>query len=189
MHFVHGGTAAFSSALKARPSAHLQGDIASSDQHALASTSPVREPHVRRSVRIDPGRSISRTPAATFRGVRSLCAVVVISVAVVGCASDIEPYAVSNLDDDLIFLSVSCAHDLRADLTETRDEVRIENLRGRVENGDCLSVVSIPLETPLGDRTIVVNGDAWVELSATCGYGTLGSPDLDFEGCEPITSP
>ena len=56
---------------------------------------------------------------------------------------------------------------LSLDVSETGDEVRVDNVSGEFIDGDCLGSVALTLEQPLGTRTLVVEGNHGTTLATT----------------------
>ena len=107
---------------------------------------------------------------------------VLIALAAIGCSSDAatpEPLGVRVNDRGETELVTVCSDRVSATVTETDQTVRIEDIDGDVISGaDCEGVVTLDLAMPVGDRTVVVGGEEWVALSATCPWGFVGPADL-----------
>lgn len=95
------------------------------------------------------------------------------------CSNDrVEPLAVTEVEPGVIELTTTCADGLHGEAKELADRVRIDQLEGDVIEGDCLGLLRIELDAPIGDRHVVVNGEQWVDLPETCPWGVTGPPDL-----------
>ena len=68
----------------------------------------------------------------------------------------------------------SCAEGVRATVTETADEVHIDDITGDPIEGDCLGGFPLELDEPIGERTVVVDGEEWQRLQRA------GCPDQLF---------
>ena len=97
-------------------------------------------------------------------------------------SSKVEPLGIRVQGDRDLILYVHCA-DATADVSETSDEVRVENLSGDVTDGDCLGTVALTLEQPLGTRTIVVEGETWRDVGHECPWGEEGPGDVPLQPC------
>jgi hypothetical protein len=102
-----------------------------------------------------------------------------LAVIVAACSSDgVEPLALTETEPGVLELTTTCADGLSADVEESVDEVRIKDLGGESIDGDCAGLLRITLESPLNDRFVIVDGDRWVDLPATCPWGLIGPSDL-----------
>ncbi len=107
---------------------------------------------------------------------------------VTACSSNgIDALALTETEPGVLALTTSCADGLSADIEETVDEVSISGLQGNVIDGDCAGVLRIELSAPLEGRQVVVGGERWIGLPATCPWGLIGPSDLGdrLESCAP----
>jgi hypothetical protein len=73
-----------------------------------------------------------------------------------------SPLGIEVRNPTTLALFTSCAEGVDASLAESADSVRIDQISGRVVDGDCLGGVEIELSAPLGDRLIFGSTDASV---------------------------
>lgn len=103
----------------------------------------------------------------------------------VGCGSaGVGPIGIDQDDERTLHLYVSCANDVEASVTETAREVRIDEISADQVDGDCTGGVGLALREPLGDRALVVEGEAWEHILGGCPYDfgpadAEPSPDCD----------
>jgi hypothetical protein len=103
----------------------------------------------------------------------------VLAVALSACSGNgAEPLALTEIEPGVLELTTTCADALSADVEETVEEVRISDVRGEFIDGDCVGVLKIRLDAPLNGRAVIVDGDRWVDLPSTCGWGAIGPADL-----------
>ncbi|MDW3216738.1 MAG: hypothetical protein R8G01_22300 [Ilumatobacteraceae bacterium] len=121
--------------------------------------------------------------ASTFIAVLAAAA---LPVVVTACAGNgVDALAMIETEPGILELTTTCADGLSADVEEAVDEVRITDLQGDAIDGDCNGLLRIELTAPLQDRQVVVGGERWVDLPATCPWGVIGPPDLGerLESC------
>ena len=120
------------------------------------------------------------------RGLLRVIASSALWVSVAACSGErIEPLALSELQPGVIELTTTCADGLHADTEETTDQVRIDRFEGDAIDGDCVGLLRIELNAPIGDREVVVDGERWADLPATCPWGSIGPTDLgERQSCQ-----
>lgn len=135
-----------------------------------------------------PGPDGAGTPVPPFAALptelrrRALLVVVVGIVLVVALVRLVlrdpepRPIGIEIRNPTTLVLLTSCARDVSARLAESAGAVRIDQVAGRVIDGDCTGGVDLGLSAPLGDRLVFVAGEQWTEVGASCPYGGLG-PD------------
>lgn len=99
-----------------------------------------------------------------------------------------DPLAIRENDLGEVELVLVCSRGVSADVTETRSEIRIDRIEGAVLRGDdCEGVFPLQLEEPISDRSIVVEGETWVELQDSCPWGFIGPASLGdrLDTCAP----
>jgi hypothetical protein len=70
-------------------------------------------------------------PIAEVGDVRRTAALIsASSLTLSACASELVPFAVSDLSDERIVIVLTCGRDLTAEIVETDDEVRVDELEG-----------------------------------------------------------
>lgn len=85
-------------------------------------------------------------------------------------------------------LLTGCANNLEVDVVELPDEIRIDDLRGDVIDGDCANALAVPLAEPIAGKTIVVDGAPWVRVvGPRCRLGDVVPPD-DVEDSGPCSA-
>jgi hypothetical protein len=100
-----------------------------------------------------------------------------------GKSSKVEPLGISVQGDRDLILVVACSKNGHAEISETSDEVRVENVSGEFIDGDCLGSVALTLEQPLATRTLVVEGKTWYDVGRDCPWGEYGPGDVDLDLC------
>ena len=111
-----------------------------------------------------------------------LCLVGVMTGCSVRLNGDPTPLFVDVVEDTTLRLLTECAEEVRADVAESAERVAIYSISGRVQPGlDCLGWTEISLSSPLGDRTLVVEGTPWSRGPMACSYDYV-APDTDLTG-------
>lgn len=123
-----------------------------------------------------PDPTAKRSARAPLRAAR--LALAFVGVVACGGSDDVSLDAVYVQGPRELAFSTSCAEDVSVEVEETTTEVRISDVTGAAIDGDCLGSLDVQLEAPLEGRTVVVNGERWVDLKPTCPLGSIGPPDL-----------
>lgn len=123
-----------------------------------------------RHVGVDHGcRSTGRTVVAL---------VAAITLVAAACGGDgVEPSDIAELPDGTYVLYTNCADEVSAVVTESDGEIRVDEVRGDVVDGDCVGAVPLDLDAPIGARAVVVNGDRWVRIDANCDLAVFAPED------------
>lgn len=99
-----------------------------------------------------------------------------------------EPLAIRVNELGDLELVLVCSERLSAAVTETESEIRIDGIEGDAMFGDdCEGVLPLRLDAPIGGRSVVVEGERWVELAESCPWGFLGPATLGdrLDSCAP----
>jgi hypothetical protein len=98
-----------------------------------------------------------------------------------GRSSKVEPLGIGVQGDRDLILYTTCSNP-HAEISETSDEVRVENVSGQFIDADCLGSVALTLEQPLGTRTLVVEGKTWHDVGPGCPWG-VDAGDVALDSC------
>ncbi len=73
-------------------------------------------------------------------------------------------------------MATSCSDDVEVQIEESATEVAVRIVGGEAIDGDCGGSVVATLEAPLGDRSIVVDGDQWI-IRSDCDVAVAVAED------------
>lgn len=104
---------------------------------------------------------------------RSLGVATGLVLVLVSCGTEDVETRWIELEPELLFVT-SCADEVEATVTESADEIVIDDVTGDPIEGDCLGSFPLVLEAPIGDRAVVVEGDRWQRLASP------DCPDVEY---------
>lgn len=98
------------------------------------------------------------------------------------CGSpQVDPVQLVETGDRTAVLETTCpdesADDPVARVVESGDEVRLGDVTGTRDGGDCLGAIRVELDAPIGDRAVVVEGEEWVRIDDDCSRAVFGPAD------------
>jgi hypothetical protein len=109
---------------------------------------------------------------------RTVVVIVGIILSLVACGGDsLEPSDIGELPGGTYVLYTPCAQNVSADVAESDTEIRVDDIRGDVLDGDCLGAVPLDLDAPIGERKVIVNGDTWMRIDANCELAVFAPED------------
>lgn len=121
-------------------------------------------------------------PSAKFRR-RAFVVLVAVTLLVAGAVIAMRdvvadrrptPLGIEIRSATTLILYTTCAKDVRASVVEAADSVRIDDVDGKIVDGDCLGGVRVHLSDPLGDRVVFVGGEEWMFVGQSCPLGAIG---------------
>ncbi|HWL45755.1 MAG TPA: hypothetical protein VNQ73_22630 [Ilumatobacter sp.] len=131
----------------------------------------------RRTATPDP--SSSRNAVAAHLSTRRLVAFALLG-SLAGCDT-VRPTSLTQTGPTTFVLETLCAHDVSAAVTESAGLIRISDVSGRVEDGDCLGSTTIGLAEPLAERAVVVDWRQWVRIDDDCDHARYAPPEAETE--------
>lgn len=90
-----------------------------------------------------------------------------------------RPLGAEVRDPTTLVLWTTCADGVAARATESDESVRLDRISGDVKGDDCAGAVEIDLSAPIAGRTLLVEGNEWHRVDASCPYGELGPGGAD----------
>jgi hypothetical protein len=138
-------------------------------------------------LRVQCARPLAERPADGVGTTRpesvKVLAIILAIAGLVACgdSDDVELIGVIESRPGVLEFMTSCAEEVSVHVEESADEVRISDVVGSPIDGDCGGGVVVELDAPLDGRAVVVDGERWKELAATCPVGRIGPPEQQEE--------
>jgi hypothetical protein len=100
--------------------------------------------------------------------------------ALAGCGGDgVGPGSIEEqADGTYVFYVDRCADDVTVRVAETDIEVKVDKVRGKQVDGDCVGGVALDLAAPIAERQLIVEDDTWTRIDEDCDLATYSYPDV-----------